>query len=145
MSLETGLEEHPLRRYGVVLGVCVLAGLFAGTISGIAQSTNGGVGLTAIIVGLAVTIAMGAGLWSCSRWWAGLDEAAQEAHKWAWWWGSTYGLAFGAVILFTTVAVTGDSLSGKPRDMMVMGAALLAVSQTVGYGIAWAVWWLRRR
>jgi len=25
-------------------------------------------------------------------WWRALDEAAQEAHKWAWWWGGNLGL-----------------------------------------------------
>lgn len=146
MSVEARVSEHPLRRYGAVLGVCILAGAFAGGIAGFASGTGDSTGiLRPVIVSMAVTVAMGVGIWSCSRWWAGLDEAAQEAHKWAWWWGSTYGLAFGAVILFTTVFAIGDTLPGEPKQLLVTGAGMLAVAQTVGYAIAWAVWWLRRR
>jgi len=90
---------------------------------------------------------MAIGLWSCTLWWRGLDEAAQEAHKWAWWWGSTFGLAIGGVVLFAVVLGAGDRLlAGRASDDLVLiGAALVGFVQIAGYGIAWAVWWLRRR
>lgn len=131
-----------MARYGAVMGVCVLAGAVAGGVS----AAFGERGMTGgIVVALATSVAMALGLWSCTHWWRGLDEAAQEAHKWAWWWGSTFGLAIGGVALFTLVLSSGDTLRGEPKDLVLAGAAFVALVQTVGYGIAWTIWWLRRR
>jgi len=144
MSMEVRMSERPLARYGATLGVAVLAGAVAGGVSGIFGS--GGI-VGGAVVAVATGVAMAVGLWSCTVWWRGLDEAAQEAHKWAWWWGSTFGLAIGGVMMFTLVLGTGDRLlAGKsPQDLVLTGAAIIGVVQIVGYGIAWAVWWLRRR
>jgi len=142
MTRPGGEPANPLRRYGVSLGVAVLAGGIAGAVAA-GFGSNGATG--AAIVAAATAVAITVGLWSCSVWWRGLDEAAQEAHKWAWWWGSTFGLAIGSVALFSLVFAAGDGLSGEPKDLLLGGAALVAGVQTVGYGVAWAVWWLKRR
>jgi hypothetical protein len=146
MTMEMRMSGHPLARYGAALAVCAVAGGVAGGIAGFLSETSQDGGIVApTVVALSTTIAMGAGLWACARWWRGLDEAAQEAHKWAWWWGSTIGMALGAVALFTFVYSTNDALKGDPRDYFLGGAALLAGAQTLGYGVAWAAWWLKRR
>ena len=88
---------------------------------------------------------MAAGLWVCAHWWRALDEAAQEAHKWAWWWGSTVGLAIGSVALFTLAYAAPDALTAAPKDLLLGGAAILGAGQIAGYGVAWAFWWLQRR
>ena len=142
MSMEMRVSEHPLRRYGLVMGVCVVAGGIAGGVSAAFgdQSSAG-----PVVVAASVGLAMAAGLWVCARWWRGLDEAAQEAHKWAWWWGSTFGLAIGTVALFTLAYGASEALTAEPKDLLLGGAALIGLTQTVGYGIAWVVWWLQRR
>ena len=141
------MSQHPLARYGAVMGFCIVAGAVAGGISGAMAelSGKGGGPAVATVVAISIGLAMATTLWACGRWWRGLDEAAQEAHKWAWWWGSTFGLAIGSVALFTLLLASDGTLTGDPRDMLVAGAAIVLVVQTVGYGIAWAVWWLRHR
>lgn len=145
MSTRRRASENPLARYGAVLAVCALAGAIAGGVSGFMRETASP--LTPLVIALATAVAMGAGLWACRRWWIGLDEAAQEAHKWAWWWGSTVGLGFGGVILFALAYGAPETLTtiGDPKDVFFAGAALVAVVQIVGYGVAWAAWWLKRR
>lgn len=139
---EETVSERPLSRYAAVMGFCVLAGMVAGGLS-TAFGDLDGVG-PAIVAG-AVGIAMALTLWACARWWRALDEAAQEAHKWAWWWGSTFGLAIGSVALFTLAYGTPGGLTAQPKDLLLGGAAIIGLSQAVGYGVAWAFWWLQRR
>ena len=142
MSMEMRVSEHPLRRYGALIAVCMVTGGIAGGVSAAFgdQSSAG-----PVIVAGSVGLAMAAGLWVCARWWRGLDEAAQEAHKWAWWWGSTFGLAIGMVALFTLAYGAPDALTAEPKDLLIGGAALIGLAQTLGYSVAWAVWWLQRR
>jgi len=104
-----------------------------------------------MLTALAISVTMSLAIAACAWWWKGLDEAAREAHKWAWWWGSTFSLAIGGVI-FLTFLTTLDSdqaqaaLDGTSAVDLLYGGAMgtLAV-QCAGYFIAWAVWWLRRR
>ena len=140
--MEASVNDNPVARYGGLMLVCLIAGGIAGGVSA-AFGETAGVG--PFIVAGSVGLAMAAGLWVCARWWRALDEAAQEAHKWAWWWGSTAGLAVGSVVLFTVMYATPDRLTGEPKDLLMAGAALIGGAQTVGYGIAWAFWWLQRR
>lgn len=145
-ALETRVSEHPLARYGAVLGFCVLAGLGAGVISGIVTATSSEPGWAgAAVVAGSSAVAMAVGLWASLRWWKGLDEAAQEAHKWAWWWGATIGLCFAGVILLTLVFGAGDLGQAPIKDAIMAGTAIVVGCQTLGYGAAWAVWWLKRR
>ena len=141
-ATEVRVSERPLTRYLALMGVCLLAGGIAGGVS--AVFGDRGPASPAIVAGV-VGLAMAAGLWVCARWWRALDEAAQEAHKWAWWWGSTFGLAIAGVVLFTLVYGAPDGLVGEPGDLFLAGAALVALCQTAGYAIAWAFWWLKRR
>ena len=140
------MSERPLARYGAVLGVCVIAGLAAGVVSGIvtAMSDEASLGRAALIA-LVVSLSMAAGLWASLRWWKGLDEAAQEAHKWAWWWGSTVGLCFAGVILLTLLRGTGELGEGPIKSILLLGATVVIGCQMIGYGVAWAAWWLKRR
>ncbi|WP_396594559.1 hypothetical protein [Brevundimonas sp. R86498] len=143
------MSAHPLRRYAVVLGVCVLAGGIAGGLSGGLAAVLGSTSpLSLAVTVVATTLGMAAGIWACLRWWRTLDEAAQEAHKWAWWWGSTGGLALGGIALLTVMiaALDRDLVIALPAQNLIYLAALGTVGvQATGYGIAWAVWWLKRR
>ena len=146
MVLEARVSERPLARYGAVLGICGIAGAGAGIVSGIvtASSDEASIGGAALIAS-AVALAMAAGLWASFRWWQGLDEAAQEAHKWAWWWGSTVGLAFAGVILLTVLYGAGELGEAPVKSVLMAGCAVVTGCQMVGYGVAWAAWWLKRR
>ena len=146
MAQEARVSEQPLRRYGAVMGVCVLAGMAAGAVAGVVSATSDEASLGgAALIAAAVALAMAAALWACFRWWKGLDEAAQEAHKWAWWWGSTVGLCFAGVILMTLLYGAGDLGEAPIKSILMLGTAIVTGCQMVGYSGAWAAWWLRRR
>ena len=139
-------SRNPLLRYLAVGAVCAVAGGVAGGLSAMV----GGDGAVQIAIrGLAMAAAMAVGMLACRRWWNSIDEAAREAHKWAWWWGSTYGLAIAGVGLLTLMTTRGGEAlilaDRSPADVLITGAGAVVLVQTVGYGIAWAVWWLRRR
>jgi NhaP-type Na+/H+ or K+/H+ antiporter len=140
--MEANVSERPLARYGVVVGVCLLAGGIAGGVSAVFD--DGGPA-SAPIIAATVALAMAVGVWACALWWRGLDEAAQEAHKWAWYWGSTFGGSLGAVALFTVAYAGEAALTAEPKDLLIAGAAIIGLSQMVGYGVAWGFWWLKRR
>jgi hypothetical protein len=95
--------------------------------------------------------AMAGALWACVYWWRRTDEAAREAHKWAWFWGATVGLAALGVVLpqliYTGAGVRlAGALAMTEDNHLVMFGLLLAVGvQLVGYTVAWTVWWLKRR
>ena len=138
-------SRNPLVRYIAFGLACGLAGLVAGGVSALI----GGTGMVGVMVkAVTTTAAMAIAMVFCRSWWNGLDEAAREAHKWAWWWGSTYGLAFGGVALLTvfTAAKDTDAFAGwQTLDVLLSGAGLLVGVQCAGYAIAWAIWWWQRR
>ena len=82
--------------------------------------------------------------------WPRLDEAAREAHKFAWLWGGSAAL-FLMVLALPFLLATGATVPPLffERDDAagVAANAILAtfMAQVVGYGIAWALWWLKRR
>jgi hypothetical protein len=129
-----------------LLATAVVGGLAGGLAAFMAESNIGGMLATAVSAGL------GFGLMSliCIAWWKRVDEAAREAHKWAWWWGGTAGTAVGGVFLIVAVAASrGDTpaivSSASAADLMYAGAFAIMTCQVIGYGIAWAAWWLQRR
>ena len=88
---------------------------------------------------------MAGGVW----WWAKLDEAAREAHKWSWWWGGSSGMAVGAVLLLT-LAIRNDVtklawIGAQPADYFQAGIMAILSFQMIGYVVAWAGWWFARR
>ncbi|MBO9544305.1 hypothetical protein [Caulobacter sp.] len=79
--------------------------------------------------------------------WRMIDEAAREAHKFAWFWGGQGGMliALGLGLLGDSeklVAAYGDL---KAAGWMFVGMLALLICQIVGYGLAWAGWWLIRQ
>jgi len=143
------MSEHPLSRYGAVLGICLLAGGLAGGLSGGLAAVLGSTSPVSLAVTVvAMSVGMAVAIWACLGWWRTLDEAAQEAHKWAWWWGSTGGLALGSIALLTVFIASADRdlvIALPTRDLIYLTAVGTVGVQAVGYGIAWAVWWLKRR
>ena len=113
------------------------------------------VGRPVIMVVVAALI-LGGGVFGCLHW-RGLDETAREAHKSAWFWGGSAGLAFFslglvALMLFPTA---GDALTNYANAnrghihpttfAILMGFLACCLAQLVGYTFAWGHWWLKRR
>src|SRR5690606_26279113 len=102
------------------------------------------IGVVVLAAGLAVFVAL-----HSLYWWRGLDEAAKEAHKWAWWWGGNLGLVAGGagVVAATLMGANPLPATVPPTDAALVAAGALAVlaAQAVGYGAAWCVWWAARR
>ena len=79
--------------------------------------------------------------------WRNIDEAAREAHKFAWFWGGS-----GSILLAAPLAMLiGDdrlmALAGPhtPSEWVAIGVFSLLVIQLTGYVLVWAIWWLRQR
>ena len=87
-------RPHGPGAYALVVGASLVLGGLAGAASAFFNDQPGPVG-TAMTAAL-VTAAMAVGFTACVWWWRGIDEAAREAHKWAWWWGGSGGMAVGA-------------------------------------------------
>ncbi len=135
-------------RYLVAMAALLAVGLVGGIGVGFLsdQSGPGALAATTGLIAVTMAVALGGAVW----WWAKLDEAAREAHKWAWWWGGTAGMAVGAVLLLT-VMMQGDAAvitrwaGDTPADVLGSGMMAILLFQVAGYTIAWAAWWLRRR
>lgn len=101
-----------------------------------------------LIIGAMVTALVVALVWMRF-----IDEAAREAHKFAWYWGGLSGLATGGVfVILATLPQTASfdaqamfGVRNDPAAYMALGATLLAAVMTAGYLVAWAAWWLKRR
>ena len=144
-------ENRPRRPFGIkayllVMAVTVVIGAFSGAASAILETVFGvsGFWVNAVILLVAMAVATALCIW----WWRGIDEAAREAHKWAWWWGGTGGMAVGAIVVLSLqlgedVPITATNLSAG--DLIAGGMMAILLFQVVGYSIAWAAWWLRHR
>lgn len=86
-------------------------------------------------------------------WMRSIDEAAQEAHKAAWYWGGTGGMAVGGVLLILAAQPAAARWSlpsilsdrADPAAYAATGAFGLMFLMIIGYAIVWAWWWLARR
>lgn len=137
-----------LAGYAATLAITTLVAALAGVGSAFFGDQPGVVGL-AITVAM-ISAAMAVGLAACLWWWRGIDEAAREAHKWAWWWGGSGGMAVGGVVLLTLMAraEAGPLPAGvgsTPADVFVTGMTAVLLFQLAGYALAWAGWWLKHR
>ena len=86
-------------------------------------------------------------LWVSVIYWQNIDEAAREAHTFAWFWGGSGGLL---LMLPVAAAIRGDMLIAvfgqkSPSDWVWLGFGALLAAQLIGYGLVWTIWWLRRR
>lgn len=151
----TEFKPRSLKRLvGGLAGLFVVSLLFGfgvGVMSVLRPDWGGGVVFVAFGVGAAIlmaaAVAVGVG------WMRSIDEAAQEAHKSAWYWGGSVGLAIGgAFAIVASLPQAADwavpsLVAGRadPAAYAATGALMLLALMIAGYGIAWAVWWLRRR
>lgn len=86
-------------------------------------------------------------------WMRSIDEAAREAHKSAWYWGGSAGMALGGVLVCLATLPQAASLHipswvgdrTDPAAYAAAGAFAMMLLMLLGYTLAWAWWWLRRR
>jgi len=136
-----------LKTYLGALAATLVVAVIGGFVAGMAA----GLGLnSAVAFALGAAIVLGLIFVICIWWWNRLDEAAREAHKWAWWWGGTAGSAIGGVFLVAAVALGRSGHSMMPagtsiEDAIYAGGMGILLCQVVGYGVGWAAWWLQRR
>lgn len=143
-------STKPLGAKGVaaMLGVMLLLGFVGGLGGGFLAERPGSAAFWATVLFTSVLMAavLGVSVW----WWRRLDEAAREAHKWAWYWGGSSGMLIGLVLMLVLTTRPADvampvSLGVTPADLVGAGMIITLGFQLVGYGLAWAWWWLGRR
>ena len=134
----------------------LMAGLFVAAVGVGYFSARGDLdpdGATVWILGAFVVLVMIGAFATGVVWMRSIDEAAQEAHKWSWYWGGSAGIALGGVALCLTSLPQAASLdiptwlSGRtdPAAYAATGAFAMLLLMLVAYGLAWTVWWMRRR
>lgn len=147
---ERGKPKRPLGLGGYVgtLGVTLLVAVLAGIGAAVFGELPGAVGLA--LTAATISAAMAVGFAACLWWWRGIDEAAREAHKWAWWWGGSGGMAVGGVVLLTLMSRADArplpaALGPDAADLFAAGMMAILLFQLGGYALAWAGWWLKHR
>ena len=136
--------SHTPRRLNIfwVAVVAGLIGMVLGAVNATLGETAGGLSLAVNVVAMLLAFGL------CVAWWRGADEAVREAHKWAWWWGGSTGMAMGAALMLTAQWGPGQfsALADmEPLNAFAMGIGLVIGLQAIGYVVAWAWWWLSRR
>ena len=124
---------------GLIIGGILLVGAMA-ALSGFLKSPLA----SGLLLAATVVISLALGL----LWWSRIDEAAREAHKWAWWWGGSSGMVIGLIplLVFGTGPVDDwipQSLS--PAAGFAGGILTVIACQVLGYLIAWIWWWISKR
>ena len=85
------------------------------------------------------------GIWGSVEIWRVLDEAAREAHKWAWYWGASVGLALALPLFMLGEQSAGYRARLGLDDTFETGVMSVLLLEVVCYGLAWLFWWARRR
>lgn len=110
-----------------------------------------GLAMNPLGVGLVAALTFALVIGGSVLWWRRLDEAAREAHKFAWYWGASIGMAaaaVGFVVLTSQDAVlitTGWNGRTTPQAFVELGVIGVLVPQVIGYVVAWAGWWISKR
>ena len=145
----------PARIVGLLVGCAVLMFLIGGVIGFLEASGRLGLfedgGLLWVTLPLAIVV-VGFSFWIGAVWMKSIDEAAQEAHKWSWYWGGSAGMAVamvGYLLSFLPESSTWQlpTLTGRtdPMAYAVTGGLAVVLLMMAGYLVAWALWWLKRR
>jgi len=142
------IARNPALRYVAVMAACLVFGGIAGAGAAVMGELRA---VSVAMMAFVIALGMAGVIWMCVWWWRGLDEAAREAHKWAWWWGSTFGLAIGGIVLLTGMVVIDAEQAQTafaaydPVDLIQGGVFSVILVQTLGYAFAWVFWWARHR
>ena len=140
----------------IALGLFLLATVVTGGVIGYLSARNedilaNPVALATVVVFAVVSMLIA--MWISLKWMSAIDEAAQEAHKWAWFWGGSSGMAVGGVFVILASMPQAASLKipawyaerTDPAAYAATGAFAMLTLMLIGYAVAWAWWWLGRR
>jgi hypothetical protein len=84
-------------------------------------------------------------VWLGGLYWHRIDEAAREAQKTAWYWGGSLGMGIGVIAVALFGRLGFAPADAGPTLLLTYGAVGVVFAQLIGFGIAWALWWARRR
>ena len=140
----------------LAFGLVLLAGLATGGVLGYLKAGGRDVMISSAAlwtVGVFAAITMLISLWVGLKWMSSIDEAAQEAHKWAWYWGGSSGMAVGGALVIMASLPQAAAINipawysdrTDPAAYAATGAFAMLALMLVGYGVAWAWWWWARR
>lgn len=149
MSEKVRRKLTPLSMIKIMYGGCFVVGLVLGLAHVIVRRTGVQVSsetLGAIALAVVALVVVASTVFSVA-YWRVLDEAAREAHKFAWWWGGgTGGLVCLVAVLFVQSPVLeGVFGSQKPAIWLGLGMFAMVLAQILGYVVTWGGWWLARR
>jgi hypothetical protein len=142
------IEARKVSREEVAQRILVGCGVFGGLVGAGGALVNRleiHIPMPVVAIATVVTMIVMAGL--TAIYWRMIDEAAREAHKFAWFWGGMAGAAVALMIGAVTDSAWLTAMYGdlKPAGWMILGMAGLLIAQAIGYGLAWAGWWLVRQ
>lgn len=155
-----GIKNKPQTMRTLITASVLVAGAICGGVIGYLDDVSDAGAVVAakpsMMLALMVALAVGFGVLCVvgGRYWmATLDEAAQEAHKWAWYWGGSIGMAVGLAGMLVLMLPSSRTLAipsvldGRtdPAAYLFTGALALLAPMMVGYLLSWAVWWWQRR
>lgn len=86
-------------------------------------------------------------VWITAMYWRRIDEAAREAHKWAWFWGGNIALVpvmIGFVLLLQRPDLGAPLWPGfdpTPAYYVATGGIIVVFFLIIGYALAWLFWW----
>lgn len=137
----------------LLFGLLFLSGFVVGYLEATGRLILNAGAAANVAVGLFSVAVIGVGVWIGIVWMKSIDEAAQEAHKWAWYWGGSLSMAAGlAGMMVLTIprkvplelpSMFSDRTD--PAAYMATGAMGILVIMLIGYMLAWGWWWLQRR
>ena len=135
-------------RQSMAQKILVGCGLFGGAVgAGGALLSEFDLALPPALVFGASLVAVAVFFWVCVVYWRNIDEAAREAHKFAWFWGGTGGLLsmlpLGALVGNERLLAVFSERS--PGEWVALGFLALLTAQLIGYALVWVGWWLRQR
>ncbi|SFS89654.1 hypothetical protein [Brevundimonas viscosa] len=149
-----GLKRVALYTFLGFLGLILALVLAGGAVGFLAAhgSVDPEAALVWVMGGFAILIMLGS-LAVGVGWMRAIDEAAREAHKTAWFWGGSAGLAVGGVAIIMASLPQAETVripawfAGRsdPVAYAATGAFGMLLLMLIGYTLAWVWWWWRRR
>ncbi|WP_309646174.1 hypothetical protein [Phenylobacterium sp.] len=143
MSLKDRLVRAPAWAYAVAL---FIAGIALGLGSDALKAVDNPV-LEGSVTALIVVLVLG----GSAAYWRRLDEAAREAHKFAWYWGGSCGLGLAIVAFAVLMGPEGFPIDAgfgggkEPENFIAVGILGTILAQIAGYSVAWFGWWIAKR
>lgn len=127
--------------FGLCLGLGAALAIFVSMLHGAQPGSL-------IMMGLVLAALIGIGGWLTWMYWSRIDEAAREAHKWAWFWGGN-AVILPLMIGFLFLNERPDmgvplwpGFDEGPAGYVATGGMIALFVLILGYSVAWLFWWL---